>query len=63
MENAHQAKGSKGKGQYHAHDRHREGLLPDSHELIQLTFQSREEQQGIEAKGGHRLKRPETLVV
>jgi hypothetical protein len=38
---AHQAKRAQGKGQHHADDRHREGLLPDSHQLIQLTFQTR----------------------
>ena len=41
VENAHQAKRAEGKGQHNADDRYREGLLPDSHQLIQLTFQTR----------------------
>ena len=45
MEEAHQAKGSQGKGEHYAHHCHREGLLPYGHQFIQLTFQSRKEQQ------------------
>ena len=63
MEDRHQAKGAEGEGQHHADHGDAEGLGPHRHQFLQLTFKTREEEQGIKPQRGHRLQGAEALVV
>ena len=63
MEDRHQTSGTQGKGHGNAGHGHGDRLGADGDQLIEVAFQAREEEQGKEAQGGHRLQAGETLVV
>ena len=60
---AHQAKGAQGKRQQHPGHGHGDRLAPHRHQLIEFTFEAREEEQGIEPQPRQQLQAGEGFVV
>ena len=63
VKDRHQPQRAKGEGQHHAHNRNREGLNADCHQLLEFTLETGEEEQRIQTKIGDGSQRPEGLVV
>ena len=63
MKKGHQAKGSEGKRKHHTRHGHGKCLSTHGHQFFELTFQTRQEQKGVEPEIGDGPQRSEALVV